>query len=73
MANRPVYVKLSKRPHPHYSYKQIVNEVGEISSNHRGTKRNNISNDTLAPVNNHTWILKPKSRQFWAHFTGNNE
>ena len=39
MASRPVYVKLSKRPHPHYSYKQIVNEVGEISSNHRGTKR----------------------------------
>ena len=37
-------------------------------------ERNNISNDTLASVNNHTYILKPKSRQFLiaeSHFRDN--
>ena len=54
----------------------IRKSMRENSLNHRGTNGNNISNDTLAPVNNHTWILKPKSRQFFiaeTHFTGDNE
>ena len=48
----------------------------ENSLNHRGIKGTNISNDTLAPVTNQSWILKPKSRQFLiaeTHFTGDNE
>ena len=54
---------ISKETHPWYSY-TIRNSMRENSVNHRGTIGNKISNDTLAPVNNHTWILKPKSMQF---------
>ena len=46
---RPVYVRLSNETLPQYSYNQKVNGVEERAL----IKRNNMSNDTLAPVNNH--------------------